>query len=97
MPVMCPVREEKCLDKCIKPKAWFSTFKELKKKISCERKHLFIMSLLSLLAKRKGLRNGYSTKTSSFSQDVTTVSLPPLQKIWEIIIKDTNKKGFWRE
>lgn len=72
-------------------------FQGVKKKISCERKHLFIMSLLSLLAKRKGLRNGYSTKTSSFSQDVTTVSLPPLQKIWEIIIKDTNKKGFWRE
>lgn len=90
---MCPVREEKCSEKCIKLKAWFSTFRNLK--ISFERKHLFRISLLSLLAKIKGPRNRYHIKTSSFSQDVTIVSLttPPN---WEII-KDTKEKDFWRK
>lgn len=91
MQAMCPVREKK---KRIKPKAWFSSFRNLKD--SCEKKHLFIILLLRLLDKIKGLRNGYNIKTSFFSQDITTVSLPPTPK-WEIIIKDTKEKGFWRK
>lgn len=75
MQAMCPVREKKCSEKHIKPKAWFFSFRYLK--VSCEKKHLFIILLLRLLAKIKGLRNGYNIKISSFSQDITIVSPSP--------------------
>lgn len=89
MQAMCPVREKKCSEKRIKPKAWFSSFRNLK--VSCEKKHLFIILLLRLLDKIKGLRNGYNIKTSFFSQDITTVSLPPHPQMGD------NNQGHKRE